>query len=182
MGDEFGINISGIRETIAALDRLPKQIVAESFDGALRMAGDTIQEAVATRTPHRVRVVMHSGERAGSSAEIRLPALIREITAAVFIDGDARGGSVEVGFGELGFIANFVEYGHHMVTHYERAEESFLATVMGKRRWHIKTGGGKDVGFVVAHPFMRPALDACAEEAIDVFAASLRKSAFFNEV
>jgi hypothetical protein len=60
----------------------------------------------------------------------------------------------------LGYIANFLEYGHAMVSH------------KGKPISGPKTPGG----FVPADPRMRPAFDQQKERAIDAFTDSVHST------
>lgn len=86
--------------------------------------------------------------------------LLANLDISVTLDSDFRGGYAEIGFsGEQGHVARFVEFGHRMVGH--KPDKKLL-------------------GQVEPHPFMRPAADASAEEALDVFVgvmmAELQKS------
>jgi HK97 gp10 family phage protein len=75
--------------------------------------------------------------------------LLADLGTTVTLDSDFQGGIAEVGFGgKQGHVANFVEYGHRMVGH---------------------KPGKKELGNVEPHPFMRPAAEAAAEEAIEAF-------------
>ena len=79
--------------------------------------------------------------------------LVRALFIDVTVDENALGVDASVGFGgKQGHVANEVEYGHVMVTH-----------LPDKRV----------VGHVPAHPFMRPAFDASADQALDAFTTSL---------
>lgn len=77
------------------------------------------------------------------------------LTFDVAIDSQGRGGVAKIGFGKLGWKARLVEYGHRMIGH---------------------KPGKKQSGQVTAHPFMRPALETSAEEAIEAFRVSLEES------
>ena len=77
----------------------------------------------------------------------------RQLFIDVTVDENALGVDASVGFGgKQGHIANEVEYGHVMVTH-----------LPDKR----------DVGHVPAHPFMRPAFDASADQALSLIHISV---------
>jgi HK97 gp10 family phage protein len=74
--------------------------------------------------------------------------LVDNITSEVKVDTQGRGGTARVGFGKKGYVARWLEYGHRQVSHQP-----------GKRQ----------VGRTAAHPFMRPAVTASAEGAIEAF-------------
>jgi HK97 gp10 family phage protein len=137
MPDEAGITISGIAETAAMLDELPRYIVLHGFNEGLHAAAEVIEREM------RPRIPVHEGELKA--------ALMHEVT----LDSNYRGGIASVGFGNMGMRAFWVEFGHAMVGH---------------------KPGKKALGQVPAHPFMRPAVFASQEAAIDAFAASIRKT------
>jgi HK97 gp10 family phage protein len=136
------IKIEGLEETIKALDELPALVVFGTFGKALDRAGGVIQAEVESRAP--------DGENG----------LLKEAGVAVVrVDAQGRGGSVNVGYSHFvrseegvpaDLIASWVEYGHRQVSH---------------------KPGHKEVGHVPAHPFMRPAAEAAADKAIEVFRA-----------
>jgi HK97 gp10 family phage protein len=134
MANQLTVKITGIAEVQKMLAEAPKNIVMLGFGRALNAGINVIAAAVAERVP------VKEGELAA--------ALVTEVV----VDANARGGIASVGFGKMGHRANWVEYGHRMVTH---------------------KPGKKQVGDVPAHPFMRPAADASADAAIDAFAETL---------
>jgi len=137
MADEFSITISGIEETCAMLDKAPRNIVKAAYARALTAAAVPVVEALEARTP-----VEHGDLKAA-------------VVTDVAIDAVGKGGFASIGFGKEGHVANFVEYGHRMVTHKPNK---------------------RTVGAVIAHPFMRPAAAASAEAAVDAFCESVRES------
>lgn len=78
--------------------------------------------------------------------------LLDNLVSEITIDTQGRGGRVQIGFGRKGFVALWVEYGHRMVN-----------------RSH------KQTGTVKAHPFMRPAFEAAANRAVDVFVETVQE-------
>jgi hypothetical protein len=78
--------------------------------------------------------------------------LIDALMCEIEIDSQGRGGHAAVGFGREGRKALWVEYGHNLVGH---------------------EPGKKLIGSVAPHPFMRPAADASADEAIAAVARVL---------
>jgi len=147
------ITVEGIAETVAMLDDLPKTLVLAGFTGALNAAADVLSAELDLQTP--IRLGFSDGDLTVEGGALKA-ALMREVT----LDSNYRGGLVEIGFGKLGYIANFVEYGHVMLSH------------SGKQLSGPRTPGG----FVPAHPFMRPAFEAGKERAIDAFVASIQQT------
>lgn len=78
--------------------------------------------------------------------------LVDNLMSEITIDTNGRGGRLKVGFGKKGFVALWLEYGHRMVTHQ-----------------------GKQIGSVKAHPIMRPAFDAAADRAVEVFTETVKE-------
>jgi bacteriophage HK97-gp10 putative tail-component len=78
--------------------------------------------------------------------------LIDSIMSDITIDTQGRGGRVKVGFGKKDMVALWVEYGHRMLSH-----------------------SGKPIGTVPAHPFIRPAFEAAADRAIEVFTETVQE-------
>lgn len=156
MADEVQLNVTGVKEAVAYLEELPKNIVVLGFLRALDAAGAVIQDALFENTPVRTevrstqsaaRTGLQAGGRVITGGELR-EALTRKIT----IDTNYQGGVVEVYHGKLAWVANLVEYGHRLVGH---------------------KPGKKDLGTVPAHPFIRPTAEAVAQEAVDAFEASI---------
>jgi len=148
MPNGYTINISGIEETCAALDQLPKGIVVGGYAKALRKGISVIESAIEAKTPIQLR-------NSGGDLVVEGGELKAAIKSTVDVDPGGKGGDAGITFGNQTHIANFVEYGHRMVGH---------------------KPGKKQVGQVPAHPFIRPAFDATAEKAIDVFAESLAET------
>lgn len=135
MGD-FRINIRGIDETCDALTRMPKRMVKTSFAKALAAAAVPVSQALAVRAAkHRV-----TGE------------MIAHQVSEIEVDAEGKGGRVSIGFGNQGYKARLVEFGHRMVTHEPK---------------HV------EVGLVMPQPFMRPAAADAAEASVEAFDNSL---------
>ena len=130
MLDEFSIEIEGLEEACGMLTEAPGQVVPGALLHGLTAAGDVIEEYIAGRTPDK------TGE------------MLVDLGYTVTLDANFRGGEVAVGFGDQGYKAAWVEYGHRMIGH---------------------KPGKKDEGMVQPHPFMRPAAEAATEPALDAF-------------
>lgn len=82
--------------------------------------------------------------------------LKEHLMSDVALDANGRGGDAQIGYGKQGYVARMVEYGHRMVGHKPKKEDT-----------------GK---IVAAHPFMRPAAAESGEAAIEAFGKSLEES------
>jgi hypothetical protein len=130
---DFDIKIEGAEEVAELLKTAPKRIVAQSYARGLKAAANVLQAELEPLIPR--------GDRE--------PHLADSVVVEVALNADYSGGYAHIGFGKLGYRANFVEYGHRMVTHKPDKEE---------------------VGTVEPKPFMRPALAAASEAMIEIFA------------
>lgn len=145
------IEAIGIEDVQRMLRDGPKTLVATGFVRALSAGGNVIAGVLEAKTPVKeedVGGLLDKGE------------LRESVMVAVTLDPQFRGGSAEIGFGKIGFVAYWLEYGHRILPHNPatRNSKEYLNTVKG---------------FVKANPFMRDAADASADAAIEAFAASL---------
>lgn len=136
------IRITGLEQVQRALKELPKELVIGTFAKALDRSAGVIAaelEARATALP---------------DTDTDTP-LSEHVITSVEVDAGGRGGVAHIGFDQTtdertgkpqDKKALWVEFGHEMVTH-----------------------DGKNIGHVPAHPFVRPAFDASAEKATEVF-------------
>lgn len=159
------MSVEGLSETVAQFDHLPQVLVVLGLFKALEAGGKVIQDAVYAKT--RIQLRDSGGDLLVEGGELR--DALKHVTV---VDSQGRGGFVAVGFGRLGYIANWVEYGHKLLTHWENKE---AYTYKGRKRVR-KWGGHEFIKDVPAYPFMRPALEISAEAAIDAFAASLAET------
>jgi HK97 gp10 family phage protein len=148
-----GITVRGIPEVQRNLANFPRVLVLGCFQKALARASAVFEAELASRTPEADSYTT-SSEEYGT--------LLENLTSAVTIDTQGRGGKASIGFGRKGFVAMFVEYGHQIA-------------IGGKLTRKGITGPGRKGGFVPAHPFMRPAFEAAAERAVDVFIETVKE-------
>lgn len=141
------LKISGLDQVQRRLREAPNTLVAKSFAKALDRAGGVIAAEVERRTP------------IGPEGDLKEHVIVK-----VEVDTAARGGSALIGFSSatsgrtgkpMDLIAYWVEYGHRLVGHGKRKKDR------------------KDLGKVPPHPFMRPAFDASADRAVEVFGDTL---------
>lgn len=140
--DTGGIVVTGIEEVNRMLTDLPAVIVARAFLKALDAGAKVIERGLLERTPER-----DEGDRRED-----VPHLIDSIVIEINIDSQLRGGIAKVGFGNMGHVALWVEYGHHLLGHKPTK---------------------KELGNVQPYPFMRPTADAVANDVIQAFQDAL---------
>lgn len=139
---DVGITVEGLSETMEMLSAAPKHIVVAGFAKALKAGADVIAAELAARTPER-----DEGDRNEEVGH-----LMDNIVIQVQVDPNGQGGIASVGFGKLGHIAMWVEYGHRLLGHKPNK---------------------KEIGTVQPHPFMRPAAAASSDAAVAAFSSSL---------
>ena len=146
-------HVTGLTETIATLESLPKNIVALGFLKGLEAAAVVLQEEVDRRTPIRLEI-------SGGDLVVAGGSLKSAIMHTITLDSQYRGGFADVGFGKQGWKANLVEYGHIMRGH--KPDKKLL---------RVRTSG---TFRVPAYPFMRPAVEFASERCTQVFADTLK--------
>ena len=148
-----GYTISGLTETIAMLDSLPRLVVITGFSEALHAAGTIMEAAVEERTPIRLEE-LPSGALSVAGGDLKA-----DVYHDVVIDAQYRGGYAFVSFHRYSNVANWLEWGHRMVGHKP-----------GKKQLQ---GPKTPTGFVRPYPFLRPAFEVSAGPAIDAFVLKL---------
>lgn len=173
MPDEFSFTISGIEETCEMLTQAPRLIAKNAFARAGAAAARPIVEALEAHTPSRSSLFDEESwtRLYGTGSD---GTLLGHIVTDVALDAEGRGVKVQVGYGNRGFVARMVEYGHRMFSHYA---SKVLVFNKGGRKKYRKSGGHVDLDKpVAAHPFMRPAAAESGEAAVEQFTDSLRES------
>jgi HK97 gp10 family phage protein len=129
-------------------ENAPKILQLAAYQKALQAGANVFMDELEAKTPIQLRL-------SGGDLFVEGGNLKAAIMSVVTLDTGARGGMAQVGFGKLGRVANWVEYGHRMVGH---------------------KPGKKAQGNVPAHPFMRPAFDASVDRAVEAFAKSIENA------
>jgi hypothetical protein len=158
------LRVTGLREVIAMLEGLPRGLVAEGFTRAFHEAGEVLQDELQRQTPVRMDI----GKKVVTGTK-----LAQSLRHRVVIDSQYRGGFVQIDWGSMSWVANLVEYGHAMVTHYENTEA--YTDRKGKKRFK-KWGGHEQIGTVRPHPFIRPSGEVAFPTAIERFVDSIAKT------
>jgi HK97 gp10 family phage protein len=151
--DSISIEVKGLEELKSKLDQLSTKEADAAIRKALRAGAAIEQAAIAERAPVKV-------DTGGTLPE---GALKSDIVVKMTRDGQGNIAAI-VGPDKLtSHVARWVEYGHRLVRDgYSRV----LAN--GKTK-----GSGKQVGNVPAHPFIRPAFEATADEVAQTIASTL---------
>ena len=148
------IQITGLEQVQRRLKEISKGLAAKSFAKALDRAAGVIQAEVQTR--------------AEALPEASQTPLSEHVIVKVEVDTNKGGGIALVGFDSSqdertgvpqDLKALWVEYGHQMIGH--------------KPAKRPLKGPLTPDGVVVPHPFMRPAVEAVADQAIQVFGETL---------
>jgi HK97 gp10 family phage protein len=151
MADGYSIQIEGLAELDAKLQGLPEEIVKKLFRKSLRASGQVIQKEIQSRAPVKVE---DSGAKSNSLPPGALKADIKTRTKLAPEKGN---GSVTIGPGKkTAHVARWVENGHNIVGHKPNKKKT------GKK--------------TKPRPFIRPALDASAQKAVETFAQVLGDS------
>src|ERR1051326_314947 len=117
MADEFEIEITGIEEACAMLDRVPKETAKVGIARALAAGAVPIVQAVDVATP-----VSEKNEQWDEEGFREIPGtgtgqLKSALHTDVYLHEDGFGGTASINFGKMGHVANWVEYGHRMIGH-----------------------------------------------------------------
>lgn len=129
-------------EAQRGLEDIRRLVTQTALVKGANAAAEVIAGTLATLTPEA-----EEGERNDEQ-----PHLVDSIVTAVEVDSEGRGVVANVGFGKMGYVANFVEYGHRMVGH---------------------KPDKKELGKVNPKPFMRPAAEMAADPAVEAFRAAV---------
>lgn len=154
MPDEL-ITIRGIEECCQFLESIPKQNLPEALLAGLTDGGKVLEESLIFKCPVS-GIKLWNPETFSEFTDETGGELRDDIDTVIILDYEFRGGVAKVGFSrKQGWKAIFVEYGHRMIGH---------------------KPDKKDLGFVVAHPFMRQAADIAADAAVDAFVQGVMES------
>lgn len=106
---DFNITVDGLDETIALLEKAPKNVVARGFLKAAQAGANVITDVLEPLIPVKAEDtggILDKGE------------MKELLMIAVDLDSDFRGVSADVGFDKrAGNAPLWVEYGHRMVGH-----------------------------------------------------------------
>lgn len=131
MSDVVTLEITGLAGVEEGMRTLGAKLAKKAMRRALQAAINVIDEEITNRTP------------------IDTGATIGKAQTTVSINAKDGSGVAKFGYGNRGFQARMVEYGHEIVG--------------------PKKTGSKHSGHVPAKPFMRPGFDVAAPKAIEAF-------------
>lgn len=147
------VKIVGLEQVQRFFEEAPKNLVLHGFIKALNAAAEVFAADLEVRAPIKESYTdaegkVHTVDGGGilDRGELR-----ENVMIALQLDSQFRGGNAQVGFGKkAGNVANWLEFGHRIVTH-----------------------AGNTVGFVDAEPFMRPSFEQNVDKALDAFVGSI---------
>lgn len=134
-------------------------VIADALTPALMAGASVLGAELMDRVPRGPR---------GANYNREFEPLESTMVTDIEVDREALTGTASTGFGKSGPVALWVEYGHNIVS---RSDEGVRYTSpSGSER------PGELLGRVPEHPFMRPAIDACADRVIEAVADSVVNS------
>lgn len=141
MPDFVTVQVQGLAEVDAKLHKLANKLADRSLRKAVEAGLVVMADAVRDRTPEKTGLLKSSvGGRVATS---------QKQGALVGV----------VGFGNEGYVARLVEFGHR---------------VRAKAKNGKSKKSGAVVGHVPAHPFMRPAFDESKDAAVEAFTETIK--------
>lgn len=155
MADQMTIKIDGVRELLGWLDQLPTRFAKAALARALAAAAVPIVAEISDRTP----------EGDESERDENVAHLVDSIQTVISVDSQGRGGTAEIGFGRMGYLALWLEFGWKLTGH--KPGKKFIKNVPENGDMYL-TGSSRY--------FMRNGLDASWERAIDAFCDSFSAS------
>ena len=152
--------IKGLEELTAALDALPKETLMTAVAYGMHALCDVFVVALAGKVPVQMPAETGRGRGNRLGGDLQPGALLAAMRRSVKVDPGSGSGLASVNFGNLGYVADMVEYGHRMIAH------------DGKK---VLMGPKTPDGMVRAYPFVRPAFDAAKDAAIQAFMAKAQE-------
>lgn len=160
---------TGLKAVNAYLSALPKNIQKNAVRSGLRQGAIQIAREAEQRAPGRI----------ANSIKVGSARANEDGTISIRVYVDERKGSI-------GFVGYFLEYGvaPHLIARTGRGGGRVAIRKANEGKGKIKSGvmkiGDRYVSGIIshpghaAHPFMRPALDAKAKQAIEAFADQIQ--------
>ena len=166
MADQIITELKGIEEICRGFDRLPVELQARGFLKALEAANAVIEPVLQSKTPIRLELF---GEKLVVAGGALANALRHQIT----LDSQGRGGVLSNNYGRLGWIANILEYGWALTSHWETKTAYFDSR--GRTRFK-KSGGHQFIKQIPPRNFVRSTADQVAQDVVDAVNESLTKT------
>ena len=156
IGTRTSIEWHGIEDACSIYDKVPKDVMRAAYTRGVAAMCAVLVPSV----EQSLRSMVHVDNP--NQHKLR-GALLRRLKSDIVVDEEHLLVIGSINFGNMSYIANFLEYGHRMVGHKPKG--------LTKKKW--KKMGQKELGFVRAFPFMRPAGAKSAEPAIDACAEAV---------
>jgi hypothetical protein len=155
MAEGLTISVQGVNEIAGWLDQLPQRFAKGALARALAAAAVPIVAEISARTP----------EGDESLRDENVAHLVDSIQTIIEVDSQGRGGRAEIGFGKMGYLALWLEYGWKLTGH--QPHKKFIKNVPENGDTYL-TGSRRY--------FMRDGMEAAAERAIEAFCNSFSAS------
>ena len=151
------VTIVGLKEVQDFIAQTPKLLVAHGFAKALNAGAEVFAKELEVKTPVK---------KEDTGGLLDKGVLRESIMIAITLDPQFRGGRAEIGFGKNGNVADWLEYGHHIVI---PGKGTYIDN-QGRRR------KGTGAGFVAAHPFVRPSFEIGFDAAVTAITSSFNNT------
>jgi hypothetical protein len=152
------VAVDGIEEACQWLDEVSSIVATRAYVNGFDAAGEVLETALWPLVPVDLREEVLNNRAHGGHG-----ALVANLKRDIEVDARGRGGIMEIGFGNLGHIALWLEYGHQIV-------QGGRLTNWKKKRT------GQVTGFVPGTGFMRKAFDQSKDRAIDAFVEAVKRT------
>src|SRR5579885_992359 len=146
---QVDIKVEGLEEVVDMFHRATDAVKGPAQLRALSAGANVIADELEKNTP--VRAENPSGGNSLDKGVLRESVMIR-----VELDKNNQGGTAYIGFGKYGYVANWLENGHRLLTHGMKSIR-------------------RVIGFVAPRPFMRQSLEASGQKAVDVYVETMRQ-------
>ena len=158
MPGDYPIEVEGIDDVIAMLGQTEHLVETTALVTGLNVVGEFSAQAIEDATPVKDENVPTSeySRRIAGGNSLDKGLLKASVKFEIIVDSRNRGGYVEISHGRYSYVANYLEYGHRLVTHGIKAIR-------------------RVIGFVKPYPFIRPTAERVAEESIYKFYDTVRE-------
>jgi HK97 gp10 family phage protein len=157
---EVKVVVKGLHELEERMGDLPNEVNKKVMRKALVAGGLVLEVDMKSRVKDKQESYGDDSQWQGfQSSSLPSGALRADITHSVSLNASAERGTIRIGpTKKTAYVANFLEFGHWLV--------------MGSQKG--RKASKKRIKFIPAYPFMRPAFDNKAQDAVEAFETQLR--------
>jgi hypothetical protein len=152
------VAVEGIEEACQWLDEVSSIIATRAYVNGFDAAGEVLEAALWPLVPVDLREEVLKNRAHGGHGP-----LVSNLKREIEVDARGRGGLMEIGFGNLGHLALWLNDGHQIVKG-------------GRLTNWKKKGTGRVTGFVQGTKFMQRAFDQSQARAIDAFVEGMKRT------